>query len=424
MPRILLLCSLLSLTTVVTTVLFSQGTAPKSTPSRTKVAEDAQFEKARQEMVRQVISREGVDNPAVLQAMRTVPRHLFVTPNMIRMAYFDQALPIGHKQTISPPFIVAYMTQTLEPKPTDKVLEIGTGSGYQASILSGIVKEVYTIEIVKPLADQALQRFKALGYTNVFAKAGDGYLGWPEHAPFDKIIVTCSPEEVPQPLVDQLKEGGRMIVPLGERYQQMFYLFEKKDGKLIKQKLIPTLFVPMTGKSEDQRKIQPDPSHPAVLNGDFETLDEETRLPKAWHYQRQTSVMHDSPPEGSNYLRIQNADPGRFAQILQAMAVDGKHLGVFEIRLWVRANGIQKGAQKFERAGLIVHFFDENRQQFNQQVLHPWDGSFPWKQVSITVPVPPRAKEAIIHIGLNGSLGTLDLDDVQLVAVPRGGDSQ
>lgn len=414
MPRFLLFCLL-----VGSSLAWGQTPPPKTALTRAKVADDAQFEKARQEMVRQVIAREGIENPAVLQAMRTVPRHIFVTPNLIRMAYYDQALPIGHKQTISPPFIVAYMTQTLDPKPTDRVLEIGTGSGYQASILSGIVKDVYTIEIVKPLADQALQRFKALGYTNVHAKAGDGYQGWPEHAPFDKIIVTCSPEEVPQPLIDQLKEGGRMIVPLGERYQQMFYLFEKKDGKLIKQKLIPTLFVPMTGTSEAQRKVLPDPLHPTLRNGSFEEVDEETTLPKAWHYQRQTSIMHDSPPQGQSYIRIQNTDPGRFAQMLQAMAVDGKQIGGLEIRLWVRGNGIQKGAQRYERAGLIVHLFDENRQQLSQQPLHPWDGTFPWRQVSVTVPIPPKVREAIVHIGLNGSLGTLDIDDVELTPVPR-----
>ncbi|MFO1021336.1 MAG: protein-L-isoaspartate(D-aspartate) O-methyltransferase [Planctomycetales bacterium] len=413
MPRILLLCLLLA-----GDLAWGQNTPPKIGLTRAKVIDDTQAEKARHEMVRQVIAREGIENPAVLQAMRTVPRHFFVPSNLVRMAYFDQALPIGFKQTISPPFIVAYMTQTLDPKPTDRVLEIGTGSGYQASILSGIVKEVYTIEIVKPLADQALQRFKDLGYTNVHAKAGDGYQGWPEHAPFDKIIVTCSPEEVPQPLIDQLKEGGRMIVPLGERYQQMFYLFEKKDGKLVKQKLIPTLFVPMTGTSEDRRKVLPDPLHPVLLNGSFEEVDEETKLPRRWHYQRQTSLMHDAPPDGQNYLRIQNTDPGRFAQILQAMAVDGKHIGAMEIRLWVRTNGIQKGNQRYERAGLIVHFFDENRQQFTQP-LHPWDGTSAWRQISLTIPVPPKAKEAIFHVGLNGSVGTLDIDDIQMTPIPR-----
>src|SRR5262249_48250810 len=153
---------------------------------------------------------------------------LFVSAELRPKAYLDQSLPIGHKQTISPPFIVAYMTETIDPQPTDRVLEIGTGSGYQAAVLANIVKEVYTIEIVEALGKQAAKRLKELGYANVRAKIGDGYKGWPEHAPFDKIIVTCSPEEVPQPLVDQLREGGKMMIPLGERYQQVFYQFEKQ----------------------------------------------------------------------------------------------------------------------------------------------------------------------------------------------------
>ena len=160
------------------------------------------------------------------------------------------SLPIGESQTISAPFVVAYMTEQLDPQPTDKVLEIGTGSGYQAAILSPLVKEVYSIEIVESLGQKAARTLKRLKYTNVKTKIGDGYQGWPEHAPFDKIIVTCSPEKVPQPLVDQLKEGGRMVVPVGERYTQELYLLRKKDGKLEQEVLVPTMFVPMTGKAE------------------------------------------------------------------------------------------------------------------------------------------------------------------------------
>ena len=167
------------------------------------------------------------------------------------------ALPIGHGQTISPPFIVAYMTEQLDPQPTDKVLEIGTGSGYQAAVLSGLVKEVYTIEIVDALGRRAAADLKRLKYANVHAKVGDGYQGWPEHAPFDKIIVTCSPENVPPALTEQLKEGGRMIVPVGQRYQQVFHLLKKIDGKLVTEALRPTLFVPMTGEAEQRRQVRP-----------------------------------------------------------------------------------------------------------------------------------------------------------------------
>src|SRR5262245_38102974 len=192
----------------------------------------------------------GVKNERVIQAMRDTPRHEFVPKNQRDHAYLDMALPIGDGQTISPPFIVAYMTQEIDPQPTDRVLEIGTGSGYQAAVLSPLVKDVHTIEIVDSLSRRATRDLKRLGYENVFTRSGDGYKGWPEAAPFDKIIVTCSPEKVPQPLVDQLREGGLMIVPTGERYQQNLYLMRKVAGKLKSEALRATLFVPMTGEAE------------------------------------------------------------------------------------------------------------------------------------------------------------------------------
>lgn len=172
-----------------------------------------QFESARHRMVDEVVAGAGVKNPRVLQAIRDTPRHEFVAMNLRKQAYFDMALPIGFQQTISSPFIVAYMTESLDPQPTDKVLEIGTGSGYQAAVLSPLVKEVYSIEIVEGLGRKAERTLKQLRYTNVFTKVGDGFKGWPEHAPFNKIIVTCSPEGPPQPLIDQLAEGGLMVIP-------------------------------------------------------------------------------------------------------------------------------------------------------------------------------------------------------------------
>ena len=204
----------------------------------------------------------GVKDARVLDAMRTVPRHEFIPSTLRRYAYFDMGLPIGEGQTISSPFIVAYMTEQLQLRPTDKVLEIGTGSGYQAAVLSGLVAEVYSIEIVESLGRRAAKTLQRLHYKNVTTKIGDGYRGWLEHAPFDKIIVTCSPENVPQPLVQQLKEGGRLVVPLGQRYQQTLTLFQKVKGVLQPEPLQPTFFVPMMGQAEEERVCQRTPANP------------------------------------------------------------------------------------------------------------------------------------------------------------------
>ena len=182
--------------------------------------------------------------------MAKVPREKFVARELAANAYEDRPLPIGFDQTISQPFIVAFMTQALKPRPTDRVLEIGTGSGYQAAVLGELVGQVYSIEIVRPLAQRAAVVLNALGYKNVLVKAGDGYKGWPEHAPFDAIIVTAAPDHVPQPLVDQLKEGGRMIIPVGKTSAQQLYLLEKRGGAVKQTAVIPVKFVPLTRDPE------------------------------------------------------------------------------------------------------------------------------------------------------------------------------
>ncbi len=206
---------------------------------------------ARQRMVAEQIERRGVKSPAVLEAMRKVPRHLFMPPDAREYAYDDRAISIGHGQTISQPYVVAFMTESLALKPTDRVLEIGTGSGYQAAILAELVKEVHTIEIVEALGKRAAEAFAAEGYKNINARIGDGYRGWPEAAPFDAIIVTCSPDAIPPPLVEQLAEGGRMIIPVGpEGHPQQLVLLRKADGKIEQKQILPVVFVPMTGEAE------------------------------------------------------------------------------------------------------------------------------------------------------------------------------
>lgn len=198
-------------------------------------------------MVKTQLEAQGIHNPSVLNAMRKVPRHQLVPGNVRHLAYADGPLPIGYGQTISQPYIVAIMTEAIDPKPGMKVLEIGTGSGYQAAVLGEIVAEVYTIEIVEPLGTKAQKDLEKLGYKNVHVRVGDGYKGWPEQAPFDAIIVTAAPEKVPQPLIDQLKEGGKMIIPVGSNTNtQELRLLEKKKGKIRTTSLLPVRFVPLT----------------------------------------------------------------------------------------------------------------------------------------------------------------------------------
>jgi protein-L-isoaspartate(D-aspartate) O-methyltransferase len=198
----------------------------------------------RRQMVEGQIENRGVTDRNVIKAMMKVKRHLFVPKNLIDAAYRDTPLPIGHGQTISQPYIVAYMTEAAGLKLTDRVLEIGTGSGYQAAILGEIVKEVYTIEIVKPLAESAGSRLKQLGYDNIKVKWGDGYKGWPEYAPFDAIIVTAAPPEIPEGLVTQLKTGGKMVIPVGSFFQEL-YLITRTESGYEKKALMPVRFVPM-----------------------------------------------------------------------------------------------------------------------------------------------------------------------------------
>ena len=185
--------------------------------------------------------------------MAEVPRHEFVPPSLRAYAYADGPLPIGHGQTISQPFIVAYMTQAMELRKEDTVLEIGTGSGYQAAILGKLTKEVYTIEIVPPLAESARAVLSKLGFENVHVRQGDCYLGWPEKAPFDAIIVTCAPDHVPETLISQLKEGGRLVIPVGATGGiQQLVLLRKRNGQISKEKMLDVRFVPMTGKMTDE----------------------------------------------------------------------------------------------------------------------------------------------------------------------------
>ena len=371
---------------------------------------------ARNRMVDEEIVAAGVKNPRVVQSMRITPRHEFVPLAKRNMAYYDMALPIGNKQTISPPFIVAYMTEQLSPQPTDRVLEIGTGSGYQAAVLSPLVREVYSIEIVEPLGRKAAKVLKRLNYANVHTKVGDGFKGWPQYAPFDKIIVTCSPEGVPQALIDQLREGGQILIPVGERYNQTLYLLTKKDGKMVSEKLLPVLFVPMTGEAERRRQVLPDPAKPKLDNGDFEeTVGEEKPRPTGWYYQRQLTITSGKDvPSGKNYATFSNEEPGRGCRALQGFPVDGREVKQLRITMHVRARDVRPGQSVSQLPYLAVVFYDSNRNTLSQRKIGPWRGSFPWQREDITIDVPAKAREAILRVGMFGAVGEIAFDNIEI----------
>lgn len=217
-----------------------------------RVNDDAEMWRRLNAMVDSQIEGRGVSDPATLAAMRKVPRWEFVPARIKDRAFEDNPLAIGEGQTISQPYIVAYMTEALNLEADDKVLEVGTGSGYQAAVLGVIAADVYTIEIVPPLAEDARATLERLGYDNVHVLVGDGYRGWPEEAPFDAIIVTCAPDHVPQPLLDQLGDGGRLVLPLGGRYPQMLKRYTRRGDTFEEENLEPVLFVPMTGEAQEK----------------------------------------------------------------------------------------------------------------------------------------------------------------------------
>lgn len=375
---------------------------------------ESQLTEARLKMVYEEVSGAGIKDERVIDAIREVPRHLFVSPQQRHLAYLDMALPIGEGQTISPPFIVAYMTEALMPRPTDKVLEIGTGSGYQAAVLGQLVAEVYSIEIVAPLGRKAAQTLRRLDYDNIHTKIGDGYQGWPEHAPFDSIIVTCSPERPPPALVQQLREGGRMVVPLGERYQQSLVLLKKVNGQLEAEPLQPTFFVPMTGRAEETRIRKNDDGVPRLLNASFEDTDDEDQL-LGWYYVRQAKIVSDQEAmHGERFLAFSNEEAGRGAQALQAVGLDGREIATINLSLWIQATTVRPGRSTKELPRVNVSFFDEKQAPCGAQSVGPWYGTITWVKKQAVIQVPPKAKLAVVAVGMFGAVGEFAVDSVEL----------
>lgn len=373
----------------------------------------------REQLINEVLVPGGVHDPRVLDSIRNTPRHRFVPSEVRNQAYYDRSLPIGASQTISSPYIVSIMTQELDTKPEHKVLEIGTGSGFQAAVLSPLVKEVYSIEIVPELGFKAKRTLDALGYKNVITKVGDGFLGWQEHAPFDRIIVTCSPEDVPQPLVDQLVENGLMVIPVGERYQQTLYLMRKKGGKLEREALRPTLFVPMTGTAEERRKVHADPANPQLSNGGFEDQPEENGYMPGWYYQRGLGWEAGSSPEGEHHVLFENQVKGRPTSLLQGLALDGRQVKRIRMSGAIKLADVQPGLGRDELPGITIRYYDEQRSLLGTHVIGFFRGSRDWKSSTKSFSVPKATREAIVSIGLFGATGQAWFDDIRVESVGR-----
>lgn len=384
-----------------------------TTAVRAQVAD--RYEAARKQMVQTAVIGSGVKHERVIDSMLTTPRHEFVPVNIRKQAYFDMSLPIGGQQTISAPFIVAYMTEALDPQPTDKVLEIGTGSGYQAAVLSPLVRAVYSIEIVEELGYKAKATLEKLKYPNIKTKVGDGFKGWAQYAPFDKIIVTCSPERVPIPLLQQLKEGGRMVIPVGERYQQTMYIMRKENGKLKSEALRPTLFVPMTGNAENNRQVKPNPLNPQLFNANFETVTEDYDFIPGWYYQRQVKLTSGTDAaEGKHYANFFNETPGLSSHMLQGFAIDGRAVGSLTIGAQVKLDDVRQGRTREEIPLFAISFYDESRREVGVVTLGPFIGSHNWSRVQKSVRVPIQAREAILRVGMFGGIGEFSIDDLKI----------
>lgn len=437
--RKLILVMLLGLATATPAAIADEPTDPASQPPTAAVPDDVSIpdvltlrremltrlpdrvrgelrflSAARDELIERVIIPGGVSDQRVLEAVRLTPRHRYVPQELRAQAYLDRALPIGEAQTISSPYIVAVMTEALDPQPTDKVLEIGTGSGYQASVLAPLVDQVYSIEIVEDLARRTQRLLEGLGYTNIHTRIGDGYLGWPEAAPFDKIIVTCSPSAVPQPLVDQLKEGGLMAIPVGTTYQQLLHIFRKRDGQLEQVSVRPTLFVPMTGTADEQRgDAMAVPLE--IVNGDFETLPDSGDYIPGWYYEFNAAVVEDpESPAGPRCIEFRSDRPESPNLILQGFRCDAREHPKVILSGAVKCENIQVGKEADWLPKISLRMLDENREVLGYYWLGNFSGTHPWQTQAREFKLHPRCREAIIQIGLFGATGTARFDGIEI----------
>lgn len=381
-------------------------------------AELIQFTEERDNLVNRTLIPGGVKDPRAIEAIRATPRHTFVPDSLKDESYADRALPIGESQTISSPYIVATMTESLDPMPDDKVLEIGTGSGYQAAVLSPLVKDVYTIEIVEPIGKETTEFLKSLGYENIHTKIGDGFKGWPENAPFQKIIVTCSPESVPQPLIDQLTDGGLMVIPVGTRHQQQLHVFKKEKGKLVSLSIRPTLFVPMTGEAESLRTTQEEKGV-RIINGDFEERVDKPGIIPGWYYEFNAKLVRDAKaPYGKNCIEFSSQRGELPSMLIQGFKLDARETVFVKMRAAVSVEDVVPGPNPNDKPIVSLQLLDENREPIGNYWLGPFIGTHKWKKEEETFSVPPNCREAILQIGLWGATGTIRFDGIA-VEIPK-----
>lgn len=371
---------------------------------------------ARRRMVSEEIEAQGIENERLLEAMREVPREQFLPLPKRKLAYLNVVVTFGDGQVILPPLVTAHLIEQLNPQKNDKVLVIGAGSGYSTALLSRMCREVDAVEIDPAIAKTAEEVFARLKFTNIKMRVGDGFEGWKEHAPYQRIIVECSPENVPQPLVDQLAEGGVLLVPVGDEFDQTMHLCQKENGKLTTLSLWPTLLLPMKGKAEELRSQSATPRDPALLNGGFEELVPSTKdVPASWAYVRQGRAIADSScPEGSNSLSFINVTPGVAATALQAFPVDGKKISELAIACKIWGKEVRPGQNRQQLPRVEVRFFDEKRRLVGGDWMGGWNMTFDWVKKDHVFAVPRQAKFAVIRIGLGGAVGEIRFDDFKL----------
>ncbi|MCE9528021.1 MAG: protein-L-isoaspartate O-methyltransferase [Planctomycetales bacterium] len=371
---------------------------------------------ARRLMVQEEIANQGIENERLLEAMRDVPREQFVPLSRRNLAYLNVAIAYDDGQVILPPLVTAHLIEQLNPHKNDKVLVIGPGSGYSTALLSRMVREVFAVEIDPVIAKTAEETLARLKYTNVKVRVGDGFEGWKEHAPYQRIIVECSPDSVPKALVEQLAEGGILLVPIGDEFDQTMHLCKKENGKLTTLSLWPTLLLPMKGKAEELRSQSEMPRDPSILNGGFEELVPKTKdVPAHWAYVRQgRAIAGEFCPEGKNSLAFVNLTPGAAAMALQAFPVDGKKVSELSFACNVWGKDIRPGQNRQQLPRVEVRFFDEKRRLVGGDWMGGWNLTFDWLGKEHVFSVPRTAKFAVLRIGLCGATGEIRFDDLKL----------